>query len=53
MQVDAFLTAKGIYLDSIGAILGIERKRYWWFFRESDKKMRNRCLAVMYKININ
>lgn len=35
---------KGRELDIIAKNLGIIRKKYWWIFKETDKKLRNRCV---------
>lgn len=34
---------KGRELDSIAIKLGLKRKKYWWIFKETDKKLRQRC----------
>lgn len=34
---------KGRELDSIAIKLGLKRKKYWWIFKETDKKLRHRC----------
>lgn len=34
---------KGRELDAIAFKLGLKRKKYWWIFKESDKKLRLRC----------
>ncbi len=33
---------KGEELDVIALKLGLLRKKYWWIFKESDKKLRKR-----------
>lgn len=35
--------SKGKDLDQIAIQLGLRRKRYFLFFKESDKKLRRRC----------
>lgn len=34
---------KGRELNSIAIKLGLKRKKYWWIFKETDKKLRQRC----------
>lgn len=34
---------KGKELDNVAMKLGLRRKRYWFIFKESDKKLRSRC----------
>lgn len=35
-------TARGKYLDIHAKMFGLERKTYFWVFKESDKKLRER-----------
>ena len=34
---------KGRELDVLALKLGLKRKKFWWIFKESDKKLRLRC----------
>lgn len=42
--------AKGINLDAHGSLYGIERKRFLFFFREPDKKYRERIIREIEKL---
>lgn len=33
---------KGKELDVVAWELGLKRKKYWWIFKETDKKLRKR-----------
>lgn len=33
---------KGRQLDVVALKLGLKRKKYWWIFKETDKKLRKR-----------
>ena len=35
---------KGRELDVIALKLGLKRKKFWRIFKESDKKLRSRCI---------
>jgi hypothetical protein len=39
-------TAKGKQLEALARILGVERKTWFWIFRESDKSLRARAQEV-------
>jgi len=39
--------ARGQELDFHAEILGIERKHYWWFFKESDRSLRRRTTVQL------
>jgi hypothetical protein len=39
--------SKGKVLDRHASLFGIKRKRHFIFFKESDKKLRERILRVM------
>lgn len=41
------MTAKGKVLDRIASICGIDRRQYWWIFKESDKKLRSRIVNLI------
>jgi hypothetical protein len=41
---------KGKYLDRWGELLGVERKRFWFFFKERNKKYRKRLLSAMREV---
>lgn len=41
---------KGRELDSIAIKLGLKRKKYWWIFKETDKKLRQRCEEIVSQI---
>ena len=40
-------TVKGKDLDKIAFLYGISRKRYWWIFKESDKKLKERIKQLV------
>lgn len=35
---------KGRELDVVALKLGLKRKKFWWIFKEGDKKLRSRCV---------
>lgn len=41
---------KGRELDSIALKLGLKRKKYWFIFKETDKKLRQRCEQRVHQI---
>jgi hypothetical protein len=45
--------ATGKVLDKWGELLGVERKRFWFFFKERNKKYRKRILGAIDGINEN
>ncbi len=39
--------ARGRDLDNIANMYGIGRKHYWWIFRERDRTLKRRVVAVL------
>lgn len=38
---------KGKYLDNMAILYGLKRKRYFFFFKESDKSLKERLVKVV------
>lgn len=44
---DPLPQARGRDLDNLARVVGVERRRLWWIFHESDKTLRKRVTDVM------
>lgn len=41
---------KGKYLEACGQLVGINRKRFWFFFQETDEKYRKRIINAIERL---